>query len=952
LAEVRKGQAINLYQKQSLFGLDTNYQTPASGTNRPIIEGQLTLPGNNHLDSLIFHNAQKTVEGSTSRVYEEALIANGGAQNISLNNDEVGVGMRPDNAKPRADADSELGTEVYKGYDTGILMNSGSQISLIQDSNIFGYALNATQGENGTEGIGLKIADGGTITKIAGSNFSGVGGDGFDDPNSGGKGTHGGNGYGIKAEGDSIIIGTAGIETSKFLGNGGGGGFGGTFSSASDNGHGIIGGGGGGNGFGGAGYGLFANSATSSMEIGNISNSKFYGNANTADVGTIGAKAGGNNNGGIFGGGGAYINSGAGGAGYGLSANGTTLTIVNIQGSQFYGNANVGKVTGTIGSASNLNYGGIFGGGAGTNAAVSGGKGYGLYANGTNLTISNIESSQLYGNTNIGEVTGTIGSAANQNLGGIFGGGAGTNAAVSGGKGYGLYANGTNTLTITNIQGSQFFGNANVGTVTGTIGSVSDRNYGGIFGGGGIFTNTSYGKGGEGYGLYAAGTTLTIVNIQGSQFYGNANIGKVGTIGSTTENRGGIFGGSAAAIDNNTTAGAGGNGYGLSANSTGELNIEKITSSSFYGNANANNNTIGTIGGGTNNYAGIFGGSGGVATGGKGAAGGDGYGLYATGANITIKNIQDSQFYGNANASVGDIKIIGGINYNNGGIFGGSGNYFNGIGQNNGGQGYGLDATSNGTVKITTIINSKFYGNTNASIGQVGTIGAGNFNNIGGIFGGGGSDNVAGGSGGKGYGLYANGKNLTIDQNIQNSQFYGNANAGSVGAIGGGNNRGGKFGDQGFNGGAGGNGYGLYLNATGGDVNIIGAVSGNIFGANTDNIPGRKTNNTGGAAKGIGTDFYAKGTNVKIGAIGESTNKNTFISSSNYSTSVYSLQDRYLDLNGNVTVSGVTYDGTIGKTVSDLLTNYLEPGNTFTQNGPINYRSNVWLNGDHATPDP
>jgi hypothetical protein len=676
-----KGTTVNLYSGQWLFGLDTNYQAPATGLNRPIIEGQLKLAGNNHIDSFIFHNVQQGPKYNAGIVMDNA-------QHIVLNNVEIGSGMLPDNAKPRTDADPTINSAV--AYNTGLIMANNSQIDLIKDSNIFGYAPNATKaGVNGDEGIGLDMENGGTITRIEGSKFSGVGGDGYDDDSD--NGTNAGSGYGIKANGGTIVIGQNGIESSQFLGNGGGGGYGGNSGTGSYK-HGIIGGG-----------GAFDTS----------------------------------------------FNGGNGGAGSGLFANGVSLEIGSIKNSQFYGNVNASNVE-SIGSSSSANSGGIFGGSGGnttgnatTGTGGSGGDGFGLEIKGTSeVHIVSINSSQFYGNTNIGKVENIGGNGIN--TGGIFGGGAYLSKGV-GGAGYGLDAEGNNVVKIGYIKDSLFYGNANVGDVTKSIGSGSSgSNAGGIFGGGGEYDYFGGGTGGAGFGLEAKGTNVSIGNINYSQFYGNANVGAVGSIGSS-----------------------------------------------------------------------------------------------------------------------------------------------------------------------------------------------GSLSNDGGIFGGGGSS--LGAAGGVGYGLDAKGNSVEITGQIISSKFYGNANVGNVGSIGGSSNNGGTFGDMGQSGGGnGGNGYGLSLNATAGNVTVGGAVSGNTFGANTDNQTGRKTNNGGSATKGIGTDFYASGTNVAIASI----TGNTFITTNtNVIGSPDASIDHYLNFVGNVNVAGYT-------TLSSLKTYLGSPNNTFT---PYGNPSNLGLNGSYLS---
>lgn len=516
---------IELYENMSLWGRtgeENGFQDPALGDARKniAIVGGLKLDSNTSLNDLWVHN-DKT---ATSIFTSIGGVVLDNAQNVGIDNVEIGAGMDPANAVPRSSAT----VDTNAAYNIGISMSNNSQIALIKDSAIYGYSdAPEAAGANGIDAIGIELKNGGTITAIYGSIFSGVGSDGND--NVGGNGGKGGNGYGIKAADGGIAIGQ--IAGSKFLGNGGGGGLGGTITG-SGNGRGIIGGGGAGQngthlgGNGGSGYGLFVNSANA-ITVGNIDNSLFYGNVNTGTVGTIGA-ASGINYGGLFGGGGANY-GGDGGSGYGLYAKSTggSVVIGNITNSSFYGNANLGNV-GTIGAARGSNSAGIFDGG-GYLSGGDGGSSYGLFASGSStVSIGNINGSSFYGNVNRGDVT-IIGSSTGAtagtygNYGGIFGGGGSASSAGIGGSGYGLSVSSTSSsVTIGSISNSSFYGNANTGRVTTigagglpTISPSSTTNYGGIFGGGG-----SGGRaGGSSYGLFIqAASGIEIENIANSFF--------------------------------------------------------------------------------------------------------------------------------------------------------------------------------------------------------------------------------------------------------------------------------------------------------------------------------------------------------------------------------------------------------------------------------------------------
>lgn len=638
-------QPITLYSGQSIWGRmgsNKGFQQPAQGAFRPIFVGGFVIGSNTDIDSIILKNDRATTGFTTG-------ISMDGATNVIFNNDEIGVGMSPDDALPRTDADKSI--DANTTYDIGVSMKNGSEVALFKNSYIYGYAPNSkTIGVAGKEGIGLDIENGGAVNKIEGSAFSGVGGDGCD--NSAGNGSAAGSGYGIKADSGNITIGVEGIESSRFLGNGGGGGFGGNYG---DNKGGIIGGGGGGDslhvgGDGGNGYGLYANGAT--ISVGNIDNSHFFGNVDTGHVETIGSTSSTKGNtGGIFGGSGSYSNAtgGKGGNGGGLYLSGTNnVSVGSLQHSYFYGNANLGTVT-TIGSENYSNNGGIFGG-SGAYSAAPGGNGYGASFSSVNGSVSingNISDSYFYGNANLGDVT-LIGSFYS-NGGGIFGG-AGLDIAPrlgdgKGGNGYGMQVNSDNgSVSINgNISKSYFYGNANVHQV-GVIGesSAGSFSYGGLFGGSGWQGNFS---GGDGYGLYVNSANDSIIDgsISDSQFYGNANVATVTTIGGANINNAGIFGGGGY---NSIATISGGKGCGFYISSVNNSSVTgQISGSTFYGNANLG--TVTTIGGILSNRGGIFGG--GTAS----AKGGDGYGINLSSGSsgtVTVGAVAGNTFAANTGA--------------------------------------------------------------------------------------------------------------------------------------------------------------------------------------------------------------------------------------------------------------------------------------------------------------
>lgn len=303
---------------------------------------------------------------------------------------------------------------------------------------------------------------------------------------------------------------------------------------------------------------------------------------------------------------------------------------------------------------------------------------------------------------------------------------------------------------------------------------------------------------------------------------------------------------------------------------------------------------------------------------------------------MIIGNIDGSSFYGNSN--IGGVGVIGVISsgsgtssINQGGLFGGGGRS-----GGKGGSGYGLFANGSSTILIGNINTSSFFGNANA--GDVTTIGAG-VTNQGGIFGGGGASSSSSGAGGSGYGLYVNSSNAVTVGNIAGSLFYGNVNTGNVSMIGASVvNNGGTFGDRGSSGGAGANGYGMYLQSVANSV-YAGAISNNKLGANANvKTPNRKTNQTGTANKGIGTDLYMKGSSIIIASIAN----NTFYSTSTFTSG--SL-DRYIDFQGSLQVNGISY------ALASSLLSYLQTAlNTFAQNG--SQKSYVWIDLSSATPDP
>jgi hypothetical protein len=141
-----KGQPISLSTGQWLFGTDTSYQYPAAGDNRPIIEGQLILNGNNHIDSFIFLNKQSpsTIFGT----YNQGLIVNPGKTDILFNNVQIGSS---------AD-DNQI------NYATGIDIG-GSSIVNVTNSTVFAYRSSnniVTSGE--IQATGIHMGNNSTLT--------------------------------------------------------------------------------------------------------------------------------------------------------------------------------------------------------------------------------------------------------------------------------------------------------------------------------------------------------------------------------------------------------------------------------------------------------------------------------------------------------------------------------------------------------------------------------------------------------------------------------------------------------------------------------------------------------------------------------------------------------------------------------------------------------------------
>lgn len=166
------------------------------------------------------------------------------------------------------------------------------------------------------------------------------------------------------------------------------------------------------------------------------------------------------------------------------------------------------------------------------------------------------------------------------------------------------------------------------------------------------------------------------------------------------------------------------------------------------------------------------------ATGIKGGNGGDGYGLKASGGNLVIgaNGILNSEFLGNGGGGgAGNGNASTGVN----GAIGGGGSYYGG----NGGNGYGAYiVTTSNNISIGNITGSNFYGNVNA-------IARSEITRSGGALGGGGAGEYSGslhafgGAGGNGYGFYLETSSGQLGAlNISDSKFYGNVNLGNISA--------------------------------------------------------------------------------------------------------------------------------------------------------------------------
>ncbi len=261
-----KYQQLQIYPGESLWGRMGNhkgFQKPATGNARPNFVGKLKLDSNTSINELVLQN------NYTDSKFKVGIVLDG-ATNVSINDAVVGINGPGD-----------------AGYNVGVYMVNNSSLS-ISSSDIYGYG-ELKAGDTWTDGIGLQVEDGLSVSVTNGSIVSGV--------------ATSGRGIGLYLEPDQAGLAEvntiSGDGTAKFIGTGPYGG-----------------------------YGLFAGNGNST-KIGIINNSNFIGStAGLSDhvtgdihIGTIKNST--------------FTGNGSNGAG--LEANGNTVSIDNIRGSSFTG---------------------------------------------------------------------------------------------------------------------------------------------------------------------------------------------------------------------------------------------------------------------------------------------------------------------------------------------------------------------------------------------------------------------------------------------------------------------------------------------------------------------------------------------------------------------------------------------------------------------------------------
>lgn len=632
---------------QGRMGAEHGFQEPATGAQRPVLNGALKVSSNDAVENLVLNS-------DVASTCQETGLTLDNAQNVLLS--DVSLGSN----------------DTDNGYQTAISMLGTSSLTL-DNSKIYAYnelhGLEAvgikTQGNSSVDALnhstvsainqdgtayGIKAgdADNSVVTSLningdATTTFSGTGTEngyglfinsptvtmaGINRVNFTGTGNNSSSGYGAYIVANNLAINN--IAATNFTGNGDQNGYGLYFVGASSianigkiSGVNFIG-----TGKQSTGVGLYLDAK--SVALGDISNSKLQGTGSNLGVGALinndlSAKptiASIYNT--VFKG----IASGAQSSGYGLysSGNSNDLIIGDIADSTFTGNGNAngaGLYLNTQGG--NLTLGNISGTGfAGTGSDL----GYGLYGEGlTNVKIGDISNSSSF-----------TGNGAQ-------------------GMGVGLVVSGDNSVTFGSIADSVFKGTGltkgdgadiNIGGMVNTvIGNISNS----------IFKGDVTGSDNSSCGLYVGGNSgdINIGDISGSTFSG---IGKSGGYGFDLQNNnkglnigdttyfGNITIGN---ISNSTFSGTGaadGYGFYLINNNTGGLSTSDVNDTTeIYGNIK-----IGDISGSTFT--------------GTGASNGDGFAVtdnnkgsssisavnettYISG-NIDIGNISGSTFTGNS----------------------------------------------------------------------------------------------------------------------------------------------------------------------------------------------------------------------------------------------------------------------------------------------------------------